>query len=130
MLISPGDVEVCEVLMESGANVNVKNEKEDTPLMLACVSGHLPVVKLLLDHHASISRRGYHDLSALHEATEHGHYEVCSYLITAKGLKLEITQRIDKNSEKRTENIHRSTQGCFLLVQMLHCTEVVRFLGR
>ncbi|XP_005100995.1 ankyrin repeat domain-containing protein 17 [Aplysia californica] len=87
-----GYLELCEMLVQAGANVNVKNEKEDTPLIVASVFGHLPVVKHLLNCHASINCRGYHECSALHEATEHGHYELCSYLIAAKaGLEDEDT---------------------------------------
>ncbi|CAL1530408.1 unnamed protein product [Lymnaea stagnalis] len=87
-----GYLEICRALLDAGANVNIRNEKEDTPLIVASVHGHLPIVKLLLEHHASINRRGYRECSALHEATEHGHYEVCSFLITAKaGLEDEDT---------------------------------------
>ncbi|KAK6999613.1 ankyrin repeat domain-containing protein 17 [Biomphalaria glabrata] len=87
-----GHLEICKMLIAAGANVNIRNEKDDTPLIIAASEGHLHIVKLLLENHASINRRGHRECSALHRATEYGHYEVCSYLITCKaGLEDEDT---------------------------------------
>jgi ankyrin repeat protein len=44
--------EIVELLLDGGADANVKDEKGETPLHKAASGGHLEVAKLLLDHGA------------------------------------------------------------------------------
>ncbi len=45
-----GHVEIVNILLNHGANLNVAGPLNRTPLLLAAESGHLSVVKLLLEH--------------------------------------------------------------------------------
>lgn len=70
-----GDFEMAELLIDSGANVNAKNNDNVTALKKASENGHLEIVKLLIDSGANGLNR------ALMFASEKGHLEVVKYLI-------------------------------------------------
>ena len=50
-----GHVEVVETLINAGAEVEAKDEDNDTALILAVYEGHLPVVKALLANNANVN---------------------------------------------------------------------------
>ena len=50
-----GFVDVCRVLLDSGAHLESHNENGHTPLMEAASGGHVEVAKLLLDSGAGIN---------------------------------------------------------------------------
>ncbi|KAL8590342.1 hypothetical protein ACOMHN_006458 [Nucella lapillus] len=79
-----GYLDCCQALVGSGgANINAQNAQEDTALILACLHGHLPIVRFLLHNQASLRKRGYHERTALHCAAEGGHLSLCRYLVSA-----------------------------------------------
>lgn len=49
-----GDTEKVRLLLQQGAEVNVRNEKHDTPLGIAIQKGHTAIVRLLIRHGAAI----------------------------------------------------------------------------
>ncbi|XP_042399864.1 probable E3 ubiquitin-protein ligase XBOS32 isoform X1 [Zingiber officinale] len=71
---SHGHHEVASVLVESGANINLRNSSGQTPLMLACLHGHWEVVQILMLFKANIHKSDYlSGGTALHFAALHGH---------------------------------------------------------
>ena len=42
--------EAAKLLMDAGANVNSRNQKGATPLIIAAVKGHYSVLRLLASH--------------------------------------------------------------------------------
>lgn len=52
-----GHVELAELLLERGANIEEVNDEGYTPLMEAAREGHLCVVKTLLKHHALVNAK-------------------------------------------------------------------------
>ena len=52
-----GFKDIVEVLLDRGANVEVKNRYGGTLLQSAAVRGDKALVKLLLNHHAELSNR-------------------------------------------------------------------------
>ena len=75
-----GDLEMVELLVDNGANVN--NYK---PLQLASQKGYLEIVKYLVEHGANLNDQDieirFDGLSPLHEAVRGGHFDVVEYLI-------------------------------------------------
>ncbi len=57
-------------LIAHGADVNAKDEFDETPLMSAAVLDHYKMCKLLLEHGADISIRDHIDDSALSKAAQ------------------------------------------------------------
>lgn len=55
-------------LLEKGQNINIQDDIGNTPLHAAVESGHLEVVKLLLENHADISLKNEREETALWQA--------------------------------------------------------------
>ena len=60
-----GFVEVAELLIDAGADLEVKNEDGDTPLMLAVRSEHAAVVDLLCQRGCNMHAHGFDDIDPL-----------------------------------------------------------------
>lgn len=50
LAVSHGRLEMVELLLESGADVNMKDDDGSTALMCATEHGHVDIVKTLLSH--------------------------------------------------------------------------------
>ncbi|EDL02359.1 ankyrin repeat and sterile alpha motif domain containing 6, partial [Mus musculus] len=73
---------VKEIADEDPNHVNLVNGDGATPLMLAAVTGHLPLVQLLVEKHADMDKQdSVHGWTALMQATYHGNKEIVKYLL-------------------------------------------------
>ncbi|XP_058528998.1 ankyrin repeat and SAM domain-containing protein 6 isoform X2 [Ochotona princeps] len=73
---------VKEIADEDPNHVNLVNGDGATPLMLAAVTGQLPLVQLLVERHADVDKQdSVHGWTALMQATYHGNKEVVRYLL-------------------------------------------------
>lgn len=85
-----GHVEIVKLLIDRGADVNLKGEAWYGPLHAAALGGHVEVVKLLLQHGADVNIFSHN--KPLHYAAMNGHIEVARILlahgadIDAKGI--------------------------------------------
>jgi len=62
---SEGHVDVVKLLIESGADINAKDQDETTALMAAAARGHVNVVKLMLDAGAKLDEQNRDGHTAL-----------------------------------------------------------------
>ena len=74
-----GHVEIVKLLIDHGADVNLKGEAWYGPLHAAAMGGHVEVVKLLLDNGADVNI--FHQDKPLHFAAKNGHIEVAQILL-------------------------------------------------
>ena len=47
--------DMATMLLRSGADINVRDKDGKTPLMIAVINGHQPLVEVLLEHNADLS---------------------------------------------------------------------------
>lgn len=78
-----GHEQVCETLLDCGANANVSSEGDihTWPIMIASRAGHAEIVKLLSEHNADITVRDHEGRSSLFHAIEQNNIEVAQALL-------------------------------------------------
>ncbi|XP_018654746.1 putative multiple ankyrin repeats single kh domain protein [Schistosoma mansoni] len=76
-----GFIEVCEMLLNAGADIEVGGVGCSTPLMEAAQEGHLELVRRLLERGALVNAVTATGDTALHYAAENGHVKVCEKLL-------------------------------------------------
>ena len=82
MAAERGWTSVVEVLVQSGAHVNVTDKVGGTPLYYAAWRGNITCVELLLKAGADIDAQGFHGDTALHVAAQEGHLQIAQLLIS------------------------------------------------
>lgn len=76
-----GHVGVAELLINAGADVNVKKQNYGTPITLACKEGHSNIVELLLKEDAKINIEDGDGKTPIAIAFEHCHSDIVDMLI-------------------------------------------------
>ncbi|CAI7565786.1 unnamed protein product [Penicillium glandicola] len=78
---SGGFLDIVQLLIERGANINAPNRFESTPLMKACYGDHIEVVRLLLDEGAEVNHPGQLLLTPVNLASYYGLLDIAQLLI-------------------------------------------------
>jgi Ankyrin repeats (3 copies)/Ankyrin repeats (many copies)/Ankyrin repeat len=76
-----GQLECARLLLENGADVDVRDDDEEAALHLASEVGRLEVVQLLLHHNADVNAKGNVGWTALHNASHRGYTEVAQLVL-------------------------------------------------
>ena len=71
---------MCILVEDHKAVINTRNEGGGTPLMEAVFSGHIDIVKYLVEHGADINDRNNNGISVIYWARYHGHQDIVQYL--------------------------------------------------
>lgn len=83
-----GSLKILRILLDSGADVNPRKEKELSPLFKAAEAGHLAIVLELLDHNADPDwqneQAAQAGQSALFRAADAGHLAIVTTLLGRK----------------------------------------------
>ncbi|XP_071793630.1 fibronectin type 3 and ankyrin repeat domains 1 protein-like [Asterias amurensis] len=74
-----GDPNVAKVLMNAGAEVNIKDKDGKTPLMIACLNGHVTLVQALVERGADPTVRTEFGMSAVEMANSFDRKRVMKY---------------------------------------------------
>uniref|UniRef100_A0A4W5LIY3 Euchromatic histone-lysine N-methyltransferase 1b n=1 Tax=Hucho hucho TaxID=62062 RepID=A0A4W5LIY3_9TELE len=77
-----GHQEICHLLVQSGANLDICDEDQRTPLMEACENNHLETVCYLLRAGAIASHKDVEGFTCLHLAAKIGHYNIVEHLLS------------------------------------------------
>ena len=114
MASTNGRTEVVKLLLDKGAEVNLKNNYGITALFMASANGHTEIVKLLLDKGAEVNVKNTDDgVTALFMASANGHTGIVKLLL-------------DKGADVNVKNTYGIT-ALFMASAHGH-TEVARLL--
>ena len=107
-----GDAEMVELLINAGADVNIraKHSKDETALMVVSEAGHADVVELLIDAGADVDAVG-DEHTALVYAVEYGKLDVIKVLV-----------------EKGGADVNPKISDCFTLFEFAEDKEIKNLL--
>ncbi|XP_034056161.1 histone-lysine N-methyltransferase EHMT1a isoform X1 [Gymnodraco acuticeps] len=77
-----GHQEICHMLVQAGANLDMCDEEQRTPLMAACENNHVDTVKYLLRAGAAVSHKDIMGFTCLHLAAKLGHHDIIHHLLS------------------------------------------------
>ncbi len=95
--------EIIKLLVDRGADVNVKNSGGMTPLMMASTKGNVDVVNALLEKGADINARDSHKRTALFMAARGGHGNVAKILLD-KGIDVTAVDKDGHTAQQEAKN--------------------------
>ena len=76
-----GHLEVAELLLERGAEVDVQNENQETPLHLTSEDGVLEIARMLIKRGSNVNSQDTRGWTPLHSAARNGHLDVVKLLL-------------------------------------------------
>ena len=113
--VATANIPVMQYLLKAGANVNLSNCSQQTPLIISSFYGRLQAVNLLLNAGADVNASDRGGFTALSAATDQGYKDIVSCLIKA-GANLEVRN-----------TLHYGATALAIAAQKGHC-EIVRLL--
>ncbi|KAK2584128.1 hypothetical protein KPH14_006564 [Odynerus spinipes] len=90
-----GHLSCVHVLVQAGAQLDVMDRNQLTPLMLAASKGKADVVKYLVRIGADVTMKGEDGMTALHMAAKSGHLEVCQIILTECKVPRTLVDSVD-----------------------------------
>ncbi|QDS71946.1 hypothetical protein FKW77_000869 [Venturia effusa] len=99
-----GNLALAKLLVEHGADVNIRCENETSALFKACEGGHEKLAQLLLDHGARTEARDRDGRTALYKPAMRGHLNICKLLFERKA------DPDSQDKEGRTVLIHLAAE--------------------
>ena len=82
--------EMVSLLLENGADINIKSTNSNTALLLTGTHGNQVIAKLLVEAGANVNEAGFGGWTTLHMASYEGHMNLVNYLVTVAGADLHI----------------------------------------
>ncbi|TLD32578.1 putative electron transfer flavoprotein subunit alpha [Venturia nashicola] len=79
-----GNFTLATLLVEKGADVNIRRENEASALFKACEGGHEKLAQLLLDNGANTEVKDRDGRTALYKPAMRGHLNICRLLLERK----------------------------------------------
>ncbi|GKT61429.1 ankyrin repeat domain-containing protein 52 [Colletotrichum tofieldiae] len=108
-----GNQEIARMLLEVGADVNLRGHRGRTPLCGASMNGHLELVKMILQHEGRLTIGSISGWTPLNAASQSGHLEVVKLLLD-KGADITVATK-----DGRTPLYAASFKGHLEVVKLL-----------
>ena len=91
------NIELIELIIKGGANINSRARGGRTALSKACASGHLDAVNTLIKNGADVSLMNDEGATCLHASAHNGHKQVVELLIQ-KGADVNVIDKTDRTA--------------------------------
>jgi len=95
-----------ELLIESGCELDIRDKRGTTPLMLACLFGNIKLVKFLLENGADLEARDKEGWLPLNYCSYGGRVEAAKHLVVEEGASLDIKDKRHKIPEHLASYLH------------------------
>lgn len=102
---------VLKVLLEHGADVNVRNKFGETPLLRSLQYGHEPLARLLIEHGADVNATTEEGETALMVAVKRKNEGLVRLLIDS-GANVDAQDTFRKHGFVNSRGIERGTRHC------------------
>ncbi|XP_077457853.1 histone-lysine N-methyltransferase EHMT1a isoform X3 [Stigmatopora argus] len=89
-----GHEEICHMLIQAGANLEMLDEEQRTPLLAACENNHLGTVKYLIMAGAAINHKDSMGFTCLHLASKLGHHDIVQHLLSKSSKYINCQQDV------------------------------------
>ena len=99
-----GQVDVCEYLLQQGADVDVQTNKGTSSMHLAAKCNHADVIKLLYQHGANVELRNKFNNTPLHTAALNGAHDALKTLI-------ELGSDVNAHGQYKRNALHYSAEA-------------------
>ncbi|KAN0137681.1 Ankyrin repeat-containing domain protein [Lactarius tabidus] len=99
-----GQQDIMRLLLDHGANVDMRDNSGNTALHFAVSEGHPDIMRLLLDCDANVNMRDISGNTALHVAASEGHLEVARIL-------LKLGANVNSQNDMGLTPLQRASQG-------------------
>ena len=116
---SCGSQDILEQLISRKADVDALKRADWTPLMFACVNGHLKCAAVLVEYGASCGRMNKDGWTPFHLACREGHLDIVKYLLTVDG----------KSYLKSSKNLRTPLHTSCMHGQMNVCQQLIDLPG-
>ncbi|XP_053389618.1 ankyrin repeat domain-containing protein 50-like [Mercenaria mercenaria] len=93
--VKEGCYDICKILIDKGANVNMADAEQNNLLNMAAWRGYLEIVELLIENGADIDDQNINGYSAIHTCASRGQTDVLQLLISSNA----DLDSLNRNSE-------------------------------
>lgn len=115
-----GYPEIIHILLEAGADPNLKDWQGQTPLILASFIGYIDIVKKLLNGGADVDAFSASGRTALVFAYLLGHDEIAEELIKAGADEEKARKIMEEIQAENERRLHRRIEGSDVLYKWFH----------
>lgn len=86
-----GNLDVLDVLIEAGADIDAQNRIKLNPFLWACINNNLEVARRMVEAGTDLERRTRFDGVGIHPAAEKGYVELTRYLASLPDMNVNYT---------------------------------------
>ena len=75
-MYSNENFKIAKYLIEQGIDINIQDNNNNTPLMMAVVRDNMPIIRLLINHKADLNKKSNYGKTVLMLAVRRGSNEM------------------------------------------------------